>query len=137
MHTGVSQISYHEMWVLADYAKTMIETNIPIPEWHKKIYPNPLAPLSAKYLDMLRIQKRRIGGAYLVKRISDDALAKRDNTLVPPNRKLFLYSAHDFTILFLRSALNIWTAEPCEYGAYVLLELHKIGPEYGFKVCTY
>lgn len=49
-------------------------------------------------------------------------------------RKMFLYVAHDSTIVNLLVALNIWEPQVVEYNSMVIFELHKIQEDFAVKV---
>lgn len=48
--------------------------------------------------------------------------------LSPPNRKLFMYSAHDVTVATFLSALKIFNDIQPPYASMVLVELHELQP---------
>ena len=60
----------------------------------------------------------------LVEHFHDYAQSK----LTPPNRKLFMYSAHDVTVATFLSALNIFNGIQPPYASMVLVELHELTP---------
>lgn len=63
-----------------------------------------------------------------------DTFAKITGSLVPPNRKIFLYSAHDFTISYLLNALEVFFKHAPPYGACIMVEVHRIHDVYGIMV---
>lgn len=60
----------------------------------------------------------------LVEHLKDYAQSK----LTPPNRKLFMYSAHDVTVATFLSALKIFNGIQPPYASMVLVELHELNP---------
>lgn len=50
------------------------------------------------------------------------------------NRKIFLYSAHEFNVAFMLQTLGIFEPHIPPYASYISFELHKINDDYGFKV---
>lgn len=60
----------------------------------------------------------------LVEHLRDYAQSK----LTPPNRKLFMYSAHDVTVATFLSALQIFNDIQPPYASMVLVELHELQP---------
>ena len=60
----------------------------------------------------------------LVEHLRDYAQSK----LSPPNRKLFMYSAHDVTVATFLSALQIFNDIQPPYASMVLVELHELQP---------
>ena len=64
-----------------------------------------------------------------------DTKAKIDGTLKPPQRKLFLYAAHEMTlatILLSMEALKLSTIPT--YASYIVFEVHEIDEIHGIKV---
>ena len=60
----------------------------------------------------------------MVEHLRDYAQSK----LTPPNRKLFMYSAHDVTVATFLSALQIFNDIQPPYASMVLVELHELQP---------
>lgn len=69
-----------------------------------------------------------------LRKIINDAKAKMNGKLVPKDRKLYLYSGHDYNIVFSLAALKIFEPHLPPYACYIVFEFHKIGRQYGFKV---
>lgn len=69
----------------------------------------------------------------LVKKIIHDSKMKINGTL-PKERKMFIYSGHEYNIAHTLRALNTFEPHVPPYGAHILFELHKIDGQYGFKV---
>lgn len=63
-----------------------------------------------------------------------DFYLKMENKLIPEQRKIFLYSVHDGTIVNVLHALNSFFPPNPPYGAHILVELHEIDNVYGIKV---
>lgn len=57
-----------------------------------------------------------------------------DGQLNPPGRKLFLYSAHEYNIAYVLSALKMYELQIPYFASYVVIELHEIRNVYGLKV---
>ena len=71
----------------------------------------------------------------LVKELVEHLGAYAQSKLTPPNRKLFMYSAHDVTVATFLSALNIFNGIQPPYASMVLVELHELKPnDFSVKV---
>lgn len=70
----------------------------------------------------------------MLKKILDDIRAKVDLKLVPKDRKIFLYSVHEFNLAYLLLTLDVFEYQNPPYGAYILFEVHEIDNVYGIKV---
>lgn len=70
----------------------------------------------------------------LVEHLKDYSQGK----LTPPNRKLFMYSAHDVSVATFLSALKIFNDVQPPYASMVLVELHEIQHnDFAIKVFKY
>lgn len=61
-------------------------------------------------------------------------MKKKKNGELKPNRKLFLYSAHDITIVNLWRALSFREYFIPDYGSSLVLELHELSNSTDFEV---
>lgn len=109
--------------------------NLTLPEWTKDYYPDKLIPLTLYelqlnvYNDLLRKLK---GGPFL-KKIVNDMLMKKEGTLEPQKRKMYMYIGHDSTIVTLLDAMHIWNNQMPHYNIMIMIELHK-SPESDWNV---
>lgn len=72
---------------------------------------------------------------YLLKKIIQDTEAKINNSLIPAERKMFLYAGHENNIASILEILGVWDSDRVTpYCSYVLLELHNVNESYGIKV---
>lgn len=81
----------------------------------------------------------RLKGGVLLKKIINDWKMKKDNTIAPKDRKLFMYVGHDSTIANFLSALKIFKAHVPDYAATVILEFSRdiFTNAYGIEVSNY
>lgn len=70
---------------------------------------------------------------YFLRKILDDARLKIKSRF-KLGRRIHLYSAHENNIAQLLIALGVFEPHIPNYGAYVMLELHKINNVYGFQI---
>lgn len=70
-----------------------------------------------------------------MKKIVSDTEKKITHTLVPQERKMFLYAGHENNIASMMEILNV-RHEPHipTYGSKMLLEIHQINGVYGVRV---
>lgn len=103
------------------------EKGLSLPDWCKEVFPDKMLPLAERYLAWFSETSfmRRVKGGSLVTQIVDNMIKKR-NKLLSPNRSLFIYSAHDLTLVNVMYALNIieQTSGKPNYGATLALEMH-------------
>ncbi|XP_066995857.2 testicular acid phosphatase homolog [Anabrus simplex] len=99
--------------------------HLKLPDWTASVFPDKMKTLAARSLAIFtetNDMKRSRGGP-LVKLMTEHMTAKRAGTL-KPNRRMFLYSAHDITIVNVWRTLGFSELLKPGYGASLLLELH-------------
>ncbi|KAK4037247.1 prostatic acid phosphatase isoform X2 [Daphnia magna] len=104
--------------------------NKSLPEWAKKFFPNPMKEFSDFSFAMkaFTLEMQRLRGGPLVKELVEHLKDYAQSKLTPPNRKLFMYSAHDVTVATFLSALKIFNGIQPPYASMVLVELHELNP---------
>jgi len=107
--------------------KLQVQMNITLPEWTKNYYPDKLIPLTLYELQLntYNDEFRRLKGGPMVKKIIDDMIAKKENTLQPKKRKMFMYVGHDSTIISLLDTMHIWYNQMPYYNIMTIIELHE------------
>lgn len=101
------------------------EYGLKLPEWTEKYYPDRLIALTELsyiynvYTDELKKFK---AGPFLKKLITEWQ-QKRDNQLKPKDRKIFLYTGHDSTVVNILSAIGVWEQQLPVYGIMGIFEL--------------
>ncbi|GJQ82959.1 hypothetical protein Trydic_g5958 [Trypoxylus dichotomus] len=112
------------------------EWGFQLPEWTEVVYPEPLHTIAVQYLaESVRTDTlKKLSGGFILQRIIEETEAKIANAESMKNRRINLYSGHDFTIVSLLGALGVFEPHQPPYGSYVILEVHKIGDKHGFKV---
>ncbi|XP_018046837.1 PREDICTED: prostatic acid phosphatase-like isoform X1 [Atta colombica] len=108
------------------YDNLYIETlyNKTLPQWTKSVFPEelkPLAILSFMIEAYNKILQRLKAGPLLGEMI--DHMVKKAQHILQPDRKIWIYSAHDETIGNLLMTLNVFDPHPPPYAAVVLIEL--------------
>ncbi|KAG8288090.1 hypothetical protein J6590_023456 [Homalodisca vitripennis] len=107
------------------------EEGLPLPEWTKKIYPHPMTEMADKLLRVGAIgsdtQIKYLQGEYF-QEVANLMKAKVNGTLTP-DRKMFYYAGHDYTLLGMQGILGL-ADEPTGHlnartGSSLILELHK------------
>ncbi|CAK9801459.1 Testicular acid phosphatase homolog [Anthophora plagiata] len=110
--------------------------NLTLPKWTDNYYPDKLVPLTLYdfqlnvYNDLLKKLK---GGPFL-KKIITDMLTKKDNTLEPETRKMFMYIGHDSTIVTLLDVMQVWNSQMPYYNIMIMIELHETNDGWNVQV---
>lgn len=113
--------------------------NLALPEWTKDYYPDKLIPLTLFELQLntYRDEFRRLKGGPMLKKFTDDMLAKRRGILQPEERKMFMYIGHDSTIVTLLDTLHIWYNQLPYYNIMTMIELHEDEGEWNVQVSIF
>lgn len=100
--------------------------NFTLPEWTKKVYPEPLRTISAKTFATKTNTPllARLKAGPLVKEMLTRFESKIKNKL-KPNRSVWIYSAHDTTVASLLNALRLFDLHNPPFAACVLVELRQ------------
>lgn len=110
--------------------------NLTLPEWTKHYYPDKLIPLTLYdfQLNGYNDELKRLKGGPFLKKIVTDMRTKKDNTLEPKERKMFMYVGHDSTIVTLMDVMHIWNNQMPYYNIMIMIELHKKNDEWTVQV---
>ncbi|XP_033186516.1 prostatic acid phosphatase [Bombus vancouverensis nearcticus] len=98
--------------------------NKTLPEWTKSVYPDKLKPIVVKSFTINAYNKilQRLKSGTLLGEMIDHMEKKSKNALVP-DRKVWMYSAHDETIANMLMTLNVFEPHCPPYTATILIEL--------------
>lgn len=78
------------------------------------------------YMDLVaNIDMQRLKAGPFLDMLAKQMLKKANATLEPSNRKIFLYSAHDWTITNILISLQIWKRQMPDFAALILFEMHQ------------
>ncbi|KAF5293820.1 hypothetical protein FQA39_LY03305 [Lamprigera yunnana] len=112
------------------------EWGLTLPEWTKVVL-HPLLENSVSdfYIALTATPElNKLSQGFALKKYLDTVDQKLSANLIPTERKMLLYSAHEISIASLLRALNVFTPHVPNCGACVLLELHLIDGVYGTKI---
>lgn len=103
------------------------QMNLTLPNWTKDYYPDKLIPLTLYefQLNVYNDVLRRLKGGPLLKKITNDMLAKKDGTIEPEGRKMFMFVGHDSTIVTLLDVMHVWNNQMPHYNIMTMIELHE------------
>lgn len=95
-----------------------------MPEWTKAVYPDKMRPVAEKSFETdcyNKILKRLKTGSLLGEMVNH--LLLKSKHALKPDRKLWIYSAHDETVANFLMTLGLFDRHCPPYTALVLLEL--------------
>ncbi|XP_014224950.1 prostatic acid phosphatase [Trichogramma pretiosum] len=105
-----------------------------LPEWTSNVYPELLKPLAELSFTTQAYNKilQRFKSGPLLKEMINHMVLKSKNALTP-DRKVWVYSAHDDTVANLMMTLNVFEPHCPPYAATLLVEL-RLHPIVGHAV---
>lgn len=126
-HSGVNVTHIRHVETLYNTLGVQQANGLQLPAWTESVFPDRMRPLAERTLRTyteLPYMRRMRGGALLTVWL-DAMLAKRARRL-QPDRAVFVYAAHDVTIINMSVALGVLerTAVWPDYAAALVLELH-------------
>ncbi|XP_050526684.1 prostatic acid phosphatase-like isoform X2 [Daktulosphaira vitifoliae] len=127
-HSGLEMKNpIYDLQFLYDVLLVETEYNYTLPNWTESVYPDKLqevAELSFKLQTYTPLLKK-LNYGMLIKEIVNHMELKSNNTLIP-DRKLWVYSAHDTIIAGILNTLNVYDGKLPAYASTVLFELRKM-----------
>uniref|UniRef100_A0A1I8P2T5 Acid phosphatase n=2 Tax=Stomoxys calcitrans TaxID=35570 RepID=A0A1I8P2T5_STOCA len=100
---------------------------LPLPEWTKEYFPEKMrfmAEMSYIY-NAYTSEMQKIKGGPFLKKMFDEMEKKRNNALSPSDRKMFIYTGHDWTVGSILSALKVWERQMPLFSVMTIIEFHK------------
>lgn len=134
--TGMSIMTADDVSSLYATLTAEKEMNLVLPEWTKNYYPDKLISLTLLELQLNTYDDefRRLKGGPMLKKIIDDMQARKEATLQPKRRKMFMYIGHDSTIVTLLDTMHIWYNQIPYYNIMTMIELHEDEGEWSVQV---
>lgn len=107
--------------------KTEEEVSLALPDWTENIYPEEMRSLAERSYALFtetHLMKRIKGGAFLTEILKKMQNKRKKN--LNPDRKIFLYAAHDVTLVNVMNSMGILdqTSKLPEYASALVFELH-------------
>lgn len=111
------------------------QMNLTLPKWIDDYY----SKLLRYYLYELQLNTfndefRRLKGGPMLRKIINDMMAKKEGTLQPERRKMFMYIGHDSTIVTLLDTMHIWYNQIPHCNIMTMIELHQDENEWNIQV---
>lgn len=134
-NSGLNVTRFQDVYQLYFGLSTQSEYGFTLPPWTNAVWPDTITDLAIEeyYVSMATMDMRRMAVGYLLEKIVGDAKKKiADHNRL--GRKIHLYSAHENNVAQLLISLGIFEPHVPNYGAYAVIELHKINNQYKIKV---
>ncbi|XP_055315614.1 lysosomal acid phosphatase [Sitodiplosis mosellana] len=127
-HTGANISNVHQGEQLYNILSIEKKNGLKLPKWTESVFPDKLLALAERNLAVLTETDymKQIKGGFFVTDVLDKMVRKKNNQL-EPDRKLFIYSGHDVTLVNVMRALDIipQTTRKPDFAAALYFELHQ------------
>lgn len=136
--TGMDVKTPDDVQSLYSTLRAETEYGLELPDWTRDYYPDKLlnlTRLSVIYNVYTDEMKKLKAGPFLQKMIKEWN-QKRDGVIEPKDRKIYLYTGHDSTVVNILHALGVWKLQLPLYGIMTIFELLEdtTTGEYGISV---
>lgn len=136
--TGMDIKTPDDIQSLYSTLRAETEYGLKLPDWTKNYYPHRLLNLTELsyiynvYTDELKKFK---AGPFLEK-MTKEWNEKKNGVIKPKDRKIFLYTGHDSTIVNVLHAIGVWEQQLPVYGIMAIFELLEdtATGEYGISI---
>jgi len=101
------------------------EFGLKLPDWTKEYFPDKLQFLTEQsYIyNIYNTELQKIKAGPFLKKMLTEMKDKREDKL--KDKKLFIYTGHDSTVVNILSALKVWERQLPKYSVMTIFELHK------------
>ncbi|XP_050308170.1 venom acid phosphatase Acph-1-like [Anthonomus grandis grandis] len=133
-NSGLNVTSFQEIYNLYFGLSTEQENGLFLPPWTQKVWPRLIIDLAIREYSVMMANDdlRKMASGYLLKKILSDTAKKISDR--NSKRKIHFYSAHENNVAQLLILLDVFWPHIPNYGAHVILEVHRINGEIGIKV---
>nr|XP_055379800.1 prostatic acid phosphatase-like isoform X2 [Condylostylus longicornis] len=125
--TGLEIKTPDDVSSLYSTLKAEKEYGLTLPKWTMDYFPDKMqenAELSYNF-NIYTKEMQKIKSGPFIKKMSNEWKAKRDNTLSPSTRKLYIYCGHDSSIVNFLYALGVWKTQFPGYSVMAIFELYS------------
>lgn len=136
-YSGLNVTTFLQVYQLYFGVSTESEYGLKLPKWLEKIWPQNITEIAIREYGVATATTtlRQMASGYLLKKIIEDTRTKiNEDPDTEFKKKIYLYSAHESNVAHFLITLDLFKPHIPNYGAYVILEVHKIDEVYGVKV---
>uniref|UniRef100_A0A1B0GNE7 Uncharacterized protein n=1 Tax=Phlebotomus papatasi TaxID=29031 RepID=A0A1B0GNE7_PHLPP len=128
--TGLDIKTPDDVQSLFSTLKAEEEYGLKLPEWTKIFYPEKLLPLTElSYVwNVHTPEMKRLKAGPFLQKLVDEWKAASEGNLKPKDRKMYLYTGHDSSVVNVLHALGVWDYQLPDYAIMGMFELLKDRP---------
>ncbi|GAB0088473.1 venom acid phosphatase Acph-1 [Sergentomyia squamirostris] len=136
--TGLQIKTPDDIQSLYGTLKAEEEYGLKLPEWTKRFFPDKLSPLTElSYVwNVYTDEMKRLKAGPFVQKMVKEWREASEGVLEPKDRKMYLYTGHDSSVVNVLSALGVWDLQMPDYAIMGMFELlrDKTSGEYGIQL---
>lgn len=124
-HTGMPIATPDDVQSLYSTLRAEAELGLELPGWAAAYYPDRLLPLTERsYMYNVHTDElKKLKGGPFVRKMLHEWQQRSAGKLQPADRKMFLYTGHDSTVVNVLAALDVWQQQLPVYGIMAIFEL--------------
>ncbi|XP_055700909.1 venom acid phosphatase Acph-1-like [Phlebotomus papatasi] len=128
--TGLDIKTPDDVQSLFSTLKAEEEYGLKLPEWTKRFYPEKLLPLTElSYVwNVHTPEMKRLKAGPFLQKLVDEWKAASEGNLKPKDRKMYLYTGHDSSVVNVLHALGVWDYQLPDYAIMGMFELLRDRP---------
>ncbi|XP_066147759.1 venom acid phosphatase Acph-1-like [Euwallacea fornicatus] len=132
--SGLNVTTFQDIYNLYFGLSTEEEFGLILPDWTQNVWPQMITDIAIREYSviMAKPDMRRVASGYFLRKIIEDSKSKIYGKGDP--RKIYLYSAHENNIAQFLILLDVFRPHVPNYGAHVIVEVHKVDGVFGVMV---
>lgn len=125
--TGLKISTPDDVQSLYSTLRAESEYGLKLPAWTKEFFPDKLLPLTeCSYIyNVMTPELQRIKGGPFITKMVNEWKQCAEGTLKPKDRKMFMYTGHDSSMVNIAQALQVWEKQLPVYAIMLLVELYQ------------
>lgn len=136
--TGMNISTPDDVQSLYNTLRTEEEYGLKLPDWTAAYYPEPMFSVTTRsYMyNVWTAEMKKLKGGPFVTKVVKEWQDKVSGALKPKDRKIYLYTGHDSSIVNVMSTFNVWEEQFPGYAIMGIFELlqDKATGEYGVQM---
>lgn len=138
-HTGMPIRTPDDVQSIYSTLRAEEEFGLQLPAWTKQYYPERLLPLTklSYVYNVYTDEMKKFKAGPFFQKMQREWRERSSGTLKPADRKMFLYTGHDSTIVNVLAALDLWRPDQLPvYGIMAIFELVEdtLTKEWGVQI---
>ncbi|XP_071056022.1 venom acid phosphatase Acph-1-like [Onthophagus taurus] len=133
-NSGLNDNFYNVARFVFSTLKSEEDLGMELPKWTKRVYPDILREISENGLKCHMMgDLKTLTPGFLISKIINNTYSTINGVNEAKNKKIYLYSGHDENVAAILYFLDNFIAHIPNYGAHIIIEVHKFSGIYFLK----